>query len=325
MITWNLVRAAGIGAFLMLWASVAWGLVSTTSVFGRKVPKATTVALHQALSTSGLLLLTMHVGMLLIDRFMTFTPLDLIVPMRVSYRPIGVALGIAAMYVMLVGVLGTSWGRKLIGTKWWRRTHSLSGPAFALALVHGLMTGTDTRRPGMFWMYVASAASLLFLLLLRAFTAGQRPKRAELPEGASRRTPSAVAVGARVAAPGTASSRADHARARRGASMRLEPRPVEVVRGVPTAPPAFTEVTTGWDEALRDNARSAEGTRGDAVAPAAGTEGRTPRSGNGRAASRGRPERRQTDEGIDPVARPPPPSGTVTRMARHSTSASRMG
>ncbi len=300
MITWNLLRAAGIGAFLMLWASVAWGLVSTTSVFGRKVPKATTVALHQALSTSGLLLLTMHVGMLLLDRFMTFTPLDLVVPMRASYRPIGVTLGIAAMYVMLVGVLGTSWGRKLIGTKWWRRAHSLSGPAFALALVHGLMTGTDTRRPGMFWVYVASAASLMFLLLVRAFTAGQRPQRAELSQGAKGRTPSAVALGARVTASGTAGSPADHARARRGASMRLEPRPIEVVRAVPTAPPGFTDVKAGWNEDPRDDVRSAGGTRGDAVAPAGGidgADGKMPRSGNGRAVARARHERRGPDEG----------------------------
>ncbi len=189
MITWNILRAAGIGAYVMLWASVAWGLISTTAVFGRKISKATTVALHQAFSTSGLLLLATHLFFLLKDQFMPFTPLDFLIPMRATYRPVGVALGIGAMFVMLLGVLSTSWGRKLIGTKWWRRTHSLSVPAFALALVHGLMTGTDTQRPALYWMYVATAAILLFLLLVRGFTAGERPQRAKLPEGVVRRTP----------------------------------------------------------------------------------------------------------------------------------------
>jgi sulfoxide reductase heme-binding subunit YedZ len=179
--TWNVLRAAGIGAYLMLWASVAWGLVSTTQMFGKRVPKATTVALHQAFSTSGLLLLAVHLVFVLRDRFVPFSWLDLVVPMRASYRPIGVAFGIGAMAVTLLGVLSTSWGRRLIGTTWWRRTHSLSVPAFSLALVHGLMTGTDTPRPAMFWLYVATTAALLFLLVVRALTYGHRPARAALP------------------------------------------------------------------------------------------------------------------------------------------------
>lgn len=201
MNTWNILRAAGIGAYLMLWASVTWGLMSTTSIFGKKISKQTNIAFHQAFSTCGLLLLAAHLGFLLADSFMPFTWLDLIVPMRATYRPLGVALGIGAMFVMILGVLGTSWGRKVIGTKWWRRTHSLSVPAFTLALVHGLMTGTDTRRPAMFWMYVATAAVLLFLLVVRALTVGERPQRAKLPDGVVRRTPaSAIPVAEPVAA-----------------------------------------------------------------------------------------------------------------------------
>jgi sulfoxide reductase heme-binding subunit YedZ len=176
MIEWNLIRAAGIGAYLMLWASVTWGLVATTSLFGKKMPKATSVALHQAFSTLGLLLLATHLGVLLVDRFMPFAPLDLVIPLRATYRPIGVAFGIVAMFTMVV-VLVSSWARKPIGTAWWRRLHTLSVPAFSLALVHGFMTGTDTPRPPMFWFYLASTAILLFLVLARAFTAGLRAVR----------------------------------------------------------------------------------------------------------------------------------------------------
>jgi hypothetical protein len=188
MITWNIIRAAGIGAYLMLWASVTWGLISTTSVFRFKTSKATTVALHQAFSTSGIILLATHIYFLLKDTFLPFTWLDVLIPLRTTYRPVGVALGIGAMFLMMLGVLSTSWGRKIIGTKWWRRTHSLAVPAFALALVHGLLAGSDTKRPEMWWMYVATASVLLFLLLVRAFTAGERPQRKVQPEGAAGRT-----------------------------------------------------------------------------------------------------------------------------------------
>ena len=176
MITWNLIRAAGIGAYLMLWASVTWGLVATTSLFGKRAPKATSVALHQAFSTLGLLLLAAHLGLLVVDRFMPFTPLDLVIPLRATYRPIGVAFGIVAMFSMVI-VLVSSWVRKPLGTTWWRRLHAFSVPAFSLALVHGFMTGTDTPRPPMFWFYLSSTAILLFLVLARAFTAGLRAVR----------------------------------------------------------------------------------------------------------------------------------------------------
>lgn len=232
MTTWNVLRAAGIGAYLMLWASVTWGLLSTTSVFGKKVSKQTNIAFHQAFSTCGLLLLALHLGFLLGDRFMPFTPLDLIVPMRATYRPVGVALGIGAMFVMILGVLGTSWGRKLIGTKWWRRMHALSVPAFTLALVHGLMTGTDTRRPAMFWMYLATAAITLFLLLVRALTAGERPQRAKVPEGVVRRTPvTATPVGEPVAA-----------------AVTPEVIPATVPSPLPIAPPAAPESEPAEEE-----------------------------------------------------------------------------
>ena len=182
MNNWNLIRAAGIGAYLMLWASVTWGLISSTEIFRWKATKATSVALHQAFSTSGLLLLGAHLYFLLKDKFLPFTWLDLVVPMRSTYRPIAVTLGIAALFMMLLGVLSTSWGRKVIGTKWWRRSHALAIPTFALTLLHGLLAGSDTRRPAMWWMYVFTACVVLFLLLVRAFTAEERRKRAaEVP------------------------------------------------------------------------------------------------------------------------------------------------
>ena len=121
--------------------------------------------------------LVSHLGFLLSDAFLLFAPLDLIVPMRSTYRPVGIALGIASMFLLLLGVFATSWGRKLIGTKWWRRMHSLSVPAFTLALLHGLAAGTDARRVVMFSMYAATAAIVFFLLIVRALTVTARRMR----------------------------------------------------------------------------------------------------------------------------------------------------
>jgi sulfoxide reductase heme-binding subunit YedZ len=175
--TWILLRAAGIGAYLMLFLSVSWGLVATTSVMGRMVSKATAVSVHQFMSTVAFVLLGGHVAGLLVDRFVPFGPLDLLVPMHGAFRPLAVAFGIGAMYLTVL-VLVSSWFRKRVGTRRWRRLHGLAAPAFALAMVHGIFTGTDTTRAWMWWMYAATGGAALFLVLVRALTVGVRPARA---------------------------------------------------------------------------------------------------------------------------------------------------
>jgi hypothetical protein len=306
VIEWNIIRAAGVGAFLMLWGAVAWGLVSTTSVFGKKIPKATSIALHQAFSTSGLLFLAMHLGFLLADRFMPFTPLDLVIPMRATYRPIGVSLGIASMFVMVLGVLATSWGRKLIGTKWWRRTHALSVPAFALALMHGLMTGTDSKRPALFWMYLVSAAILLFLLLLRGLNS-QRPQRAPLPEGAVRKGPQGTTVPSAhaIAEPAPAP------RSRPKPSFAKPPVPVVIVKA--TTAGASPHLTIGPDSSNDPsplgNAHATPERPDRASEPirAAGGAGpRIPTSAHDRSVRSPRADRPPSEGRREHAARPPP-------------------
>jgi DMSO/TMAO reductase YedYZ heme-binding membrane subunit len=181
--TWIVLRAAGIGAYVMLFLSVAWGLASTTSALGRRVSKATATTLHQFMATCGLFLLAVHVGLLLVDEFMPFEIRDVAIPLASSYRPVSVAFGIVAMYAT-VFVVVTSWLRKRIGTTWWRRTHLLAVPTFVLSLVHGVFAGTDAGRPAMWWTYVATGLVVLFLLVVRGLTAGYRPERAARPAAA---------------------------------------------------------------------------------------------------------------------------------------------
>jgi sulfoxide reductase heme-binding subunit YedZ len=176
VITWIVLRAAGIAAFVLLFGSVAWGLVSTTTLFGRRVAKATAVSVHQFLSTVALVTLGVHLGGLFLDRFQPFGVLDILVPLRTTYRSIAVALGIVAMYLTVV-VLVSSWLRKRVGTTWWRRLHLLAVPAFILAMVHGITAGSDTSRPWMWWLYVATGVMTVFLVLLRGLTVQERPAR----------------------------------------------------------------------------------------------------------------------------------------------------
>ena len=172
MIMWNVIRAAGVGAYLMLWASVTWGLVATTSLFGKRVPKATSVALHQAFSTLGLLLLVTHLGVLLVDSFMPFGWLDLLIPMRATYRPAGV-VGIGAMVLMAV-VLLTSWFRTgqadlVASVPRIVRARVLAGARPRLDDRHRFAAAHDV-----LVLPRDDGGLLLFLVLLRAMTVGSR-------------------------------------------------------------------------------------------------------------------------------------------------------
>lgn len=177
MTTWIVLRSAGIGAYLMLFMSVAWGLVATSGALGRRVSKASAVSIHQFFSTCGLFLLGIHVGGLLVDPFMPFGAADVLVPGAASYRPAATAFGVIAMYATVI-VLVTSWIRKRIGTTWWRRLHLFAVPAFVLALAHGVFSGTDSTRPWMWWTYLLTGSLVVFLVVLRGLTTGYRPERA---------------------------------------------------------------------------------------------------------------------------------------------------
>ena len=199
MNTWTIIRAAGIGSYVMLFLAIAWGLASTTAPFGKRFAKASASSLHQTMATVGLVLLGLHLLALFADTYMPFSILRLTVPMTSTYRPVAVTFGIVAMY-LTVFVVVTSWLKGKIGTKWWRRTHLLAVPTFALALVHGVFAGADSQSPWMYWTYIATGLIVLFLVVVRGLTSGYRPERAPRPERA-RPVVADEPVAAAVAAP----------------------------------------------------------------------------------------------------------------------------
>lgn len=174
MTTWNLLRAAGIGSYVMLFLSFAWGLLSTTAFFGKRLARPSITLLHQFFSTTGLVLLAAHMALLFVDPWMPFDLGELLIPGRSTYEPLGVGLGIVSMYLSVVIVV-SSWLRKGIGPNVWRALHLLATPAFALSFLHGFLAGTDSARPWMWWSYVGTGVAAVFLLVFRALTA--RPPR----------------------------------------------------------------------------------------------------------------------------------------------------
>src|SRR5919201_105389 len=132
---WYLSRASAFTAFVLLWVSMASGLIISNKM-ARIWPGAfTTFDLHQFTSLLGLGFAVFHVLVLLGEHYVGLSLFQLLVPFASTpYRPLWVALGQIAIY-MLVPVTFTFYVRRQIGHRLWRLTHFLSYPVFALALL----------------------------------------------------------------------------------------------------------------------------------------------------------------------------------------------
>lgn len=162
---WYGVRVAGVSAYLVLWLTTAAGVCVTGRVQHRWLPTGAILFIHQ-LGDLALSLAALHALLLLGDRFAGFTPTTLVVPFRASYRPLWSGLGILALY-LLAAVQWSIQLRPRLGYRAWRAIHYASFAVFALALVHGLLSGTDSAAPPLRFMYLFTGASVAALVAWR--------------------------------------------------------------------------------------------------------------------------------------------------------------
>ena len=139
---WYVARASGIVAWLMLTASVLWGIVLSTRAFPRTRRPAWLLDLHRWLGGLTLSFVAIHIAALVADNFTPFGLGDVTIPFASSWRPAPVALGVVSMW-LLVAVQLTSLGMRRLPRKFWRAVHLSSYGTFVLATLHGAFAGTD--------------------------------------------------------------------------------------------------------------------------------------------------------------------------------------
>jgi DMSO/TMAO reductase YedYZ heme-binding membrane subunit len=139
---WVIARASGFVAFAALVLELTIGRLISSGRNLPWLPKALRVELHRWLSPLALALVVGHAAVLLADDFVRFDAIDVLLPFAAPTRRFGVGLGILALYATIV-VHASFAFRKRLGTARWRRLHYLSYVAFALAVIHALLAGTD--------------------------------------------------------------------------------------------------------------------------------------------------------------------------------------
>lgn len=164
--TWYLTRASGLIAFFFLWASVVMGLLQSTGIMkGLSTPLAN-IDLHEHLSLWSVFATVFHAVILVWDHYSPFRWSELVVPFSSAFKPVWTGLGTVAFYTALLAVVST-YLRPWLSTRAWRTLHLSSLLGFLLALVHGVMEGTDSGLAPVAFMYRFALISLLALLGLR--------------------------------------------------------------------------------------------------------------------------------------------------------------
>jgi DMSO/TMAO reductase YedYZ heme-binding membrane subunit len=139
---WYSARASGIVAWALLAASVGWGLVLSTKLRPPRVRPAWTLDLHRFLGGSATVFTAIHVGSLILDSYVRFDVIDVLVPFASAWHPMWVAPGVVALWLLLAVEL-TSLARRHLPHRAWRRVHLLSLPLFVVATAHFVLAGTD--------------------------------------------------------------------------------------------------------------------------------------------------------------------------------------
>jgi len=163
MTLWYLARAAGMVALIAFTASTALGALSprhTRAPQPRHIDRRYLIQMaHRSAAITGLLALTAHVALLVIDSYVNVSISGALIPFSAGYRPVALAMGTIGVYaIVLVAVSGLARGRLASSPRAagaWRSVHTLAYLGWVLAMAHGVLAGTDT---GVRWSTVVYVA-----------------------------------------------------------------------------------------------------------------------------------------------------------------------
>jgi methionine sulfoxide reductase heme-binding subunit len=143
---WLTSRAAALTAFFVLSAALVTGQALRSAMFEGTMRNRDLSSLHRFLTVCWVPFVSLHVLAITLDAVARVSPIDLVIPLRVSYATVAIGLGTIGFDLLLV-VTVTSYLRRQLDPIAWRWLHRLSYLMFAVFAVHALLAGTDFARP----------------------------------------------------------------------------------------------------------------------------------------------------------------------------------
>jgi sulfoxide reductase heme-binding subunit YedZ len=158
-LAWYVERAGGLVAFALLSAGVLLGV----ALAGRaRIPEWPRFAVEDVHRFFGLLtgtFVAVHILALLLQSWVPFSLAEIFVPGLADFSPVATALGVIAME-LLVALAVTNRFRRQFSYRFWRRAHYVNFAVWTFALVHGLVSGTDSATAWGMALYAACGGAI---------------------------------------------------------------------------------------------------------------------------------------------------------------------
>ncbi len=184
---WYAIRAAG----LMTWATTATSIVlglllslGATRQRAKFLPtKPWLIDLHRFVGGMSVVFLLIHIVALWVHDFIDFDAVHLAIPGTSPWRPLAVAWGVVAAWMMLA-IEGSSLIKDRIPERLWHGIHLLSYLVAILGTVHAITAGSDMGNPIV--RTVGLALWLVIVMLTIARVAMARADRSDTPTSSRR-------------------------------------------------------------------------------------------------------------------------------------------
>ncbi len=180
-----MTRASGIIAYLLLWFSTILGLAVTSKYLDGMLDRLFTYDFHEFISLLSVAFTLVHVLVLMLDRYLPYSLVQILVPFISPYRPFWVGVGVISFYLILLVTI-TFYLRNRIGTRAFRSIHYLSLLGYIGVTLHGYYSGTDTALPSMKILYDVSGLAVLFLTVYWLVLLGLRKVETRRQGGSAR-------------------------------------------------------------------------------------------------------------------------------------------
>ena len=161
-------------AFALLTCSVLLGLLLSGRARLDCWPRFALEDVHRFAGVLAGTFVAIHGGALLLDGFMPFSLADLIVPGIAPFRPAATAVGVVAAE-LLAALAVTNRLRGRIAHRIWRRLHYGGFAVWALALVHGVATGSDADTVWGLAIFVGAGAAVVGATVWRILKTTKQP------------------------------------------------------------------------------------------------------------------------------------------------------
>ncbi len=181
MTLWMTARGAGLAALTLMSFSICGGAIAIVI----RPPSARLVLqyMHRAGAALGLGVLVLHVATIAADSYAHVGLTGAIIPFTSGYRATWVGLGTIAAYLFLItaalGLARVPMAASARGAALWRKLHGLAYGGWAIALIHGFKSGTDSAVTWVEALYliclIAGASAIAARCLARSGTRPNTP------------------------------------------------------------------------------------------------------------------------------------------------------